>query len=500
VPDLLENIAMKKKLLEYLLVFILLSPLLFINIRNSHDWGDDFAGYLREAKNIAEGKPFYQSKFQFHDYNLSYSPPYYSYGFPLLLSPIVKIWGLNYKVLNLYMSLWLVAWALLTFAYLRRFFSLFACVSITLIFFLDPFYFDFKTYIISDIPFSFFFLLSLILYQSRGSRSVYYLAVTGLAMAFATGIRSIGMLLLIVAAADIALSFIKYMLQKISSAEFKPAAANNLIILFSAAVFICIFDRLIFIAPAGLHAHFIQLFRSHQYWPLVLSNLDNYTTQYVALFHHDAGRYAFANQYASAFMLTLLVIGLLLNIRRAEALLAIAYGIIILLFPFATQGFRYLLPLVPVFMYCVIIGAKSIHIRSSYYRSFLAVCFVLFMLLIYCKEIKVMRRDENAVLRPSPFTEESQAALTYIRTSTPDTAVIACLKPKAIELMTGHSTCVLPAGDDLATVAAKLNIAHPGYLLSIRDLGARVDGVAAIRKDSLVWENSAYRLYICNKH
>src|ERR1035437_2284808 len=116
---------MKKTPFEYLLVILLLSPLMFINIRDSHDWGDDFAGYLRQAKNISEGKPFYQSKFEYHEYNPGYSPPYYSYGFPLLLSPVVKVWGLNFKALDRYMSLWVLAWALLIFCYLRRNFSLF---------------------------------------------------------------------------------------------------------------------------------------------------------------------------------------------------------------------------------------------------------------------------------------------------------------------------------------------------------------------------------------
>ena len=130
---------MKKKLLEYLLVMLVLSPLLLLNIRNSHDWGDDFAGYITQARNIAEGKPFYKTKFEFHDYNPSYAPPYYSYGFPLLLSPVIKHYGLNFHALNRYMSLWVWAWGLLVFIYLRGRFSLFTSLSFTLLFFLNPF-------------------------------------------------------------------------------------------------------------------------------------------------------------------------------------------------------------------------------------------------------------------------------------------------------------------------------------------------------------------------
>ena len=110
---------MKRKALEYLLVVLILSPLLMINIRNSHDWGDDFAGYIMEARNIAEGKPFYETKMVPQDYMPSYAPQYYSYGFPLLLSPVIKVFGVNFKALDMYMSLWLVLWGVLVFYYLR---------------------------------------------------------------------------------------------------------------------------------------------------------------------------------------------------------------------------------------------------------------------------------------------------------------------------------------------------------------------------------------------
>ena len=43
-----------KKLLVVLSLLILAAPA-FINVRYDHDWGDDFAMYLLEAKKIAQG-------------------------------------------------------------------------------------------------------------------------------------------------------------------------------------------------------------------------------------------------------------------------------------------------------------------------------------------------------------------------------------------------------------------------------------------------------------
>jgi hypothetical protein len=52
---------------------------------------------------------------------------------------------------------------------------------------------------------------------------------------------------------------------------------------------------------------------------------------------------------------------------------------------------------------------------------------------------------------------------------------------------------------DIAEVSNKLTEAKPVYLLSIKVLGPKVDEVAVYRKDSLIWENAACRLYLCNK-
>ena len=44
-----------------LLAVMVFVPLLFLNLRNDHDWGDDFAQYLEQAENISLGKPMAQT-------------------------------------------------------------------------------------------------------------------------------------------------------------------------------------------------------------------------------------------------------------------------------------------------------------------------------------------------------------------------------------------------------------------------------------------------------
>jgi len=487
-----------KKLSEYLLVLLLLSPLLFINIRDSHDWGDDFAGYLRQAKNISEGKPFYQSKFEYRDYNPSYAPPYYSYGFPMLLAPVVKVWGLDFKVLDRYMSLWQVAWALLIFSFLRRHFSLPASASFILIFFWNPYFFDFKTNVNSDIPFSFFFLLTILLYRYRKGKPLYYHALTGLVFAFMLGIRSAGMIIIPVIMLEFSLHLFRFLSGELSKEDIKSEFIETGTALVSAAAFVTVFNVFLFRPPADTTAHFIGLFMYGHYWDVVLKNLDVYTNEFINIFQHDTGKYSFAVHYTSAFMLVLFVIGFINSLRYGFEIMAlVAFSLMVMLFPFPTQGFRYFLPVLPVIIFCIIRGAASVR-TSRAYRPMLAVFFVVFIVLQYKKEVHTMRENQGAPIWPGPFTEDNRAALDHIRANVPDTALIACLKPRAVELFTNKMTCVLPAGTDVPDIANTLKTAKPTYILSIKDLGAEADEVAAYRKDSLIWENKACSLYLCN--
>src|SRR5262245_45027920 len=82
------------------LIFLLLCsiPLFFLNIHNGHSpGGDDYAQYIKEAQNLANGLPYFRSNYVFNKYNFFYSPPQYPPGFPLLLAPVIKVWGIAIK-------------------------------------------------------------------------------------------------------------------------------------------------------------------------------------------------------------------------------------------------------------------------------------------------------------------------------------------------------------------------------------------------------------------
>jgi hypothetical protein len=492
---------MKKKAIEYLVMVLLLSPLLFINIRSSHDWGDDFAGYITEAKNIAEGRPFYESKMLPQDYMPSYAPQYYSYGFPLLIAPIIKVFGIKFKILDLYISIWCVLWALTIFYYLRSRFSFFSSAAFVFIFFINPFFFKFKTEIISDIPFSFFFTLSMLFFIARRELSFLYRVLFGVIVGFTIGIRDLGFFFPMLIVCDMLLETFRLSLRRLSRAEFITNIKSSLTTLATCAVFMFVVGGIIFKSPHSQLLHFLTLYESPSYWQTFVYNLDVYTNLFENLFRHDVGRYGFTLYYSTAFMLVLTVLGfihLLFSAYKWELLLFIGYGVVVLLFPFSSQGFRYLLPVLPIIMLCAIYGARSITLPVPLSKYAAGAFFLLLMAFVNFRDIR-SSIGEKVVAR-GPMTEDNKVMLDYVKTNIPKDALIATIKPRALALFTDRHTCLVPKNATVPFISNRMKEARPDYLLHIDDLQTNlVNELAEHDHDSLIWEHAGNRLYKCSK-
>lgn len=97
------------------IVIILFSILIeWVTLNRTHDWGGDFSLYLMHARNIATGRSYGDTGFVVNPLNRWYSPSSYPPLYPLMISPLYGIWGLDYapfKILNLCffaVALWFV--------------------------------------------------------------------------------------------------------------------------------------------------------------------------------------------------------------------------------------------------------------------------------------------------------------------------------------------------------------------------------------------------------
>ncbi len=91
--------------------------------RNGHGLGDDYALYLRQARSIFDGNPaevVADNRFSVLNSTGNFSPYAYPWGWPLALSPFVRLWGLDYERLKLVEVAAFCAWLVAVHGIVRR--------------------------------------------------------------------------------------------------------------------------------------------------------------------------------------------------------------------------------------------------------------------------------------------------------------------------------------------------------------------------------------------
>ena len=91
--------------------------------RTGHTQGDDFALYLRQARSIFDGDiadVVADNRFTVTNSASGFSPFAYPWGWPLLLSPFVKLWGYDYDRLKLLEVASFCFWTVLVHGVVRR--------------------------------------------------------------------------------------------------------------------------------------------------------------------------------------------------------------------------------------------------------------------------------------------------------------------------------------------------------------------------------------------
>jgi len=172
----------RKVLFVLAIVFLLLNV---VTLKDGHNWGGDFAQYIRHGQNIAEGLP-YASRIQLDQRVIS--PP----GFPLILAPFLKIFGLNFIVLK---SLNVVFWFFFVFfAYrlMKKELSPDFVFLGTLVLISSPAFFTFKQNVLTDIPFLTFVTAGIYFFtrfdqenrERKGGQPFLYAALVCMAYAF----------------------------------------------------------------------------------------------------------------------------------------------------------------------------------------------------------------------------------------------------------------------------------------------------------------------------
>jgi len=472
---------------------ILLAIFLFFNLntlQDGHYWGDDFAQYVRHAQNIAEGKPYAEAIML--DQRWGITPPL----FPALLAPLVKLFGLNLKILKIWNVFFWLGYAVVLALIARRRLPPFTSFLFFFFILTSPFLFLFKQFILTDIPFLFFFTLTILCFErsdgESGKEKSHRGFVTGIiAMTAAILTRLPGLTL---AAAGIiyflwnkrdwkraatilitaVLAYLAMLRWGINAAAPLSAFGSQPTSIFTQAYLNCfaiteIFLKFIFPLPSALSQS-------------ILSWLAPWSSELTPIF---------------LLLLALFTVIKLSQRRPSFLLLAGTFYLGMLAFWPAMED-RYVLPLAgPGLIAVLLILQKlddAIKTKLSAARNLLPAIILIFLIAnnIYAAG-KTFGTRLDGVNQPA-----SQALFNWIKTNTPADARLMSRYPRLLWLMTDRpSTPFYLNWDDLLRLPQRLHEYQISYIIFTKnqDLGLLKKFQTERIPCARVWENENFLIY-----
>ncbi len=123
--------------------------------RTGHTQGDDFALYLRQARSVFDGdigQVVADNRFAVLNSDGAFSPIAYPWVWPLLLSPFVHAWGLDYDRLKLVGVAAYCLWLVLLHGIVRRRIGWWPAIAIVAVFATAPTYLAHTDQLLSEFP------------------------------------------------------------------------------------------------------------------------------------------------------------------------------------------------------------------------------------------------------------------------------------------------------------------------------------------------------------
>jgi hypothetical protein len=422
-----------------LLIIILLLSMVIgsSHLTRGHEWGDDFASYIMQAKSILDGKmqDFVQhNSIAIYQSSSQIGPVAYPWGYPLILTPVYAVKGISPLALKLPGLFFFAGFLICFYLMMRTRLPRTESLLLVSLFAFNPMLIDFLDQILSDIPFLFFSTLALFLMTKEKKRSALDYVLLGGVLAFAFFIRTTGILLLT--------SFLAVELLKL----WKYRTNRQIIIDIFRQIFIVgitfgllwLIYSLIF--PGGSESYFDQLrgFR--------LQTALRFFNDYLQLFSVFFGN-SITWIYLYDFLFIFFLIGLWLR-RNDETTLIVFFSLWMLtlvIWPI-WQGPRFIFPLLPIFIYFTFQGMKSVinKLPEQYHQPgqsvFYGFCILIAGIFLFTSSTSAYVNLRNNRSINGPFDPYSIQVYDYIKEKTPSDSIIVFFKPRAMRLMTDHDT------------------------------------------------------------
>jgi hypothetical protein len=411
------------------LVLICLAHII-MRIQEGHPWGGDFSLYIAQSEAILNGTTdslYAANKFTTEHSSRVLGPTLYPVGFPLLISPVVAVFGLNFIVLKSYCSLYFLASIpVLFFLFLEVSKSLKLSLLAVSFFTLSKGVLKYSDHVLSDYPFLFFSVLtiSLMLRPSSIARNI----ALGLLIFVCVSIRHVGVVLLPTLFLSDLLT-----LKHSKALGFKQFVRIGI----PFAIFLVLF-WIMEITYGFTGQNQLELL-SKLSIEKVQGNLIKYS-EHLSLFFF--GKPVKIYDWLKPLG-ALLIVGLSLkgafrlhDKSPSIAIYTLLFVLALVIWP-SRNGVRLLLPALPFIVFLTLTGIKSFEIpflRKSL-DFLLIVAFINFMFESVRSSYSALRSDSN-----TSFSEEMRLHYDFIETNTPANARIGFFKPRVLRLYTGRNS------------------------------------------------------------
>lgn len=440
-------------------------------LTDTHDWGDYSSEYIIQARSILgedasgfiENATLMPRESTCIGWSLTYP-----WGFPLLLAPFYKTFGLDFFWLKMVGVICYLAFLIVIYRGFAQYHSSIGLLGLTALFALNPTMLTFLNNILADIPFLLFSTLCVILIgrtilQRRPiiSFPIDYLLL-GAILCIAFLIRNNGALLIILTALT---QFISYAFrQDNGTLDFSPAkclstirhtwntpAAWPLAASIPYLTLLCLLGLLALwdtrLVSAGmLNLDVLDRVLSHQ----TASRIAYHTAYYTALPKKFFGSYLL---YAASVPFVL--IGIKHRYKHDYHILLYMALILLLhiIWP-GRQGLRYIFPLLPFYVSFLVTGIEVSYKSSTILgkrinpRYLLAAAVITLSLFAATTGQRIL--ENHPASPPNPSVSEAREMFRFIKHHTATQDIIIFPEPRAIRLMTGRMAITCRMGEDIS--------------------------------------------------
>ncbi|PKN36768.1 MAG: hypothetical protein CVU62_13640 [Deltaproteobacteria bacterium HGW-Deltaproteobacteria-2] len=489
------------------LFFILLgltAVIIFCTVTNGHNWGDDFAGYILQAKSITQLDPrgfIDANSFTVKNSSYAFGPIAYPWGFPALLAPFYAVFGMNIVGLKLLGVISFLIFIIFIWLGFRKYHSPVWLFCLVCLFALNPTLLSFTDQILSDFPFLLLSTVSVLLtgrliIEKRNIISpIWDYILLGAIIAGAFFIRTNGFLLLI----SLAITQFIALILKLKQSDKHPSRRQDFLKYLSINLipyisFFCIVLTWEAIFPQGGTSHLSAL--NAVSLEVIRNNLNYYINMPAEFFKGVPNYHVF--YFAS---IPVAIAGVVKRYRLDyHIVIYIILTFTLYIFWPLLQGIRFLFPILPFYFSFVITGLEIFQGGQTNTEQKLRrwICLVPVIIVFAYFAINstgnayanMMRHRESFT---GPYTASAQSMFSFIKSNTEKETTIVFFKPRLMRMMTDRKSIMLRRKDELSR-GDYLCL----YLLAPARDQVSLDTIQSLSDEKtafLIYENSEFKIY-----